>query len=404
MDIYVGRQPIFDTKKRTVAYELLYRSGTTNSFPGIDGTQATATIIHNVFCTIGIEEICQGKKAFINFTEQMLMAGIPAINPSKLVVEILEDVTVKPELVAACKMLFDKKYVLALDDFIFDKSFDVLLPLTSIIKVDWRAMKDKDMKTYLQELKDCDIVLLAEKIETQEEFDDALNLGFSLFQGYFFAKPSIIAQKDVSPGAHTMIKLMAELQRPDLDFSRLSKVIEQDASMCYKLLRIINSASFGLRNPVSSIQQAMAMIGEIELKKWFALLLLANMNKKQPEEVGVSTFTKSRFAERLAFSTNRSDIASDVFFAALLSRLDLLVGRPLEELIADLPLSDEIKAALLEHRGSIAPYLELADAYERVDEEGISRYAHVLGLSMESVSTAYLEVLKGVRFSDVTGS
>ncbi len=403
MDIYVGRQPIFDTKKRTIAYELLYRSGAVNAFPGIDGTQATATIIHNVFCSMGIEEICHGKKAFINFTEEMLMAGIPAIHPAKIVVEILEDVTVKPELVAACKMLFDKKYVLALDDFIFDKSFDALIPMTSIIKVDWRAMQDKDLKAHLSLLQGRNVILLAEKIETQEEFDAALELGFHLFQGYFFAKPSIIAQKDVSPGAHTLVKLMAEMQRLDLDFSKISNVIEQDVSMCYKLLRIINSASFGLRNPVSSIQQAMVMIGEVELKKWFALLLLANMNKNQPEEVGVSTFTKGRFAEKLAFLTNRSDLASDVFFAALLSRLDLLVGRPLEELLVDLPLSEDIKAALLEDSGSIAPYLELAEAYERADEERIHKAAYRLGLSMEAVSTAYLEVLKGLRFSDVAG-
>lgn len=394
MDIFVGRQPIFDIQKRTRGYELLYRSCSHKNFCELlSGTEATASLLDHVFCTVGINKICGGKRAFINFTEDMLLYGIPAINPNKIVVEVLETVIPTPEIVEACKRLKEKKYLIALDDFIFDGKADALLPLADIVKVDWKAIDPSDTEKKLDTLKKNNLKLLAEKIETYEEFEKAASMGFQLFQGYFFAKPKIIAHQAVPASATTLVKLMAEVQRPDLDLNTLTHIIEWDASICYKLLRIVNSASYYQANPIKSVKHALQLLGETEIKKWFAMILIPRLNQSGIEELVVATHLRSCFAEQVAIATHHEDIAPTVFLTVLFSRLDCMIGRPLEELIGDLPIDEEIHEALLEKKGRLRPFVDIVNYYEIYDDEHLEAILAQFDISHDQLATCYLKAI-----------
>ncbi|MEZ0328668.1 MAG: HDOD domain-containing protein [Dissulfuribacterales bacterium] len=397
MDIYLGRQPILDTRQRTVAYELLYRSSLQNVFTQIDGATATSTVLHNLFCSLGIEQVCGKKKAFINFPEQILLEGLPSLEPRQIVVEILETVSVTPNIVAACKQLDKRGFVLALDDFVFDGSFDELLSLASIVKVDWRAVQGQDMKKLLESINRYSLVLLAEKIETEEEFQEAKALGFALFQGYFFAKPVVITGKALQPAMISMLKLMVELNRPEMDMRIMAGLIQNDPALCFKFLKIINSAAFGLRTAVSSVEQAIAFMGENEVRRWLSIFLSSRLSADRPSELMVSACLRARTGENVARAINRPELASTVFFMGILSCMDAMLGKPLKEILEELPVADEIKEALLQGTGELKQFINVVLSLERNDKTAIDSLAQQLKLPVSTLSQCYLDAMAWVN-------
>src|SRR5208283_1538421 len=273
MDVFVARQPIIDRKKSLFAYELLFRDGLDNYMPSIDGDTATSKLLSSSFLTIGIDKITHGKRAFINFTQNLLETNIPLMFPRETtVVEILEDVNPTLRVTEACKKLSALGYYLALDDFVFRLEMTPLIELADIIKIDFRATPYSEIKQIIQKSGAKKIKFLAEKVETNEEFNDALNMGFELFQGYFFSRPEILKGREISGSKIQYLNFVIEINKSNYDLNELETIISRDISMSYKLLRHVNSAYFKRSSEAASLKQALLILGKDEISRLFLLI------------------------------------------------------------------------------------------------------------------------------------
>ena len=394
-EIFVGRQPILDREQNTVAYELLYRSGKVNFFPeNTDGTKASVMLISNVFSDMGLQEIAGGLPVFLNFNREMLLSDLPSIDPATVVIEVLENVQVDNSVFEACVNLKNQGFTIALDDFILNDDTRQLLELASIIKIDWLADPVKRIKETCAILKPFSVRLLAEKIETEEEFRIARDLGFHLFQGFFFERPTIVKDRAVKAISSTLIEVMRLLQEDDVDFDELGRVISRDVALSLKLLKIINSASSGVCNKIESIKQAVVMIGCQELKRWFTLFMMTQVNDRCPAEILSTAFIRGVFGEKLACSAGKEHEAPSVFFLGLLSLIDAMLKCPMERAVAGLPLSDNLKEALIYEHGGLGPYLGIMKAYELAQNGKIQHYAEKIGIEPREVVQCYLDSLR----------
>ena len=397
--IYLGRQPIFDRKKRTVAYELLYRSGRgKNAFPDIDGDRATTQVLYNLLYGMGVQEVTGGRQAFVNMTRGLLLSGIAKnLDPASVVIEVLENVTIDDQVVRSCEELRELGFRLALDDFVVQEGVERLLPLASVVKLDFMADSRERLKEVVSMLEKYEVELLAEKIETEEDFQDAFVMGCVYFQGYFFAKPVILERNELPAAAWSHLKIMGAIQRPEMEVDEMTEIIASDPGLTYKLLQLVNSAAFGFEKKVSSIQQALVLLGEKELRRWLTFVILNSIRGDRPQEIMVLACTRGRFAELLACAIGREHLAPVLFLTGLLSMLGVIMGRPLKELLSELPLDKTIAQALLERKGPLAPYYYLVYSYERGQMDVVARLAEALGIDEETVGKCYIEA---VRWTD----
>lgn len=393
MDAFVARQPIFHASKKLFAYELLFRTGMSNAFPGIDGGTATSSLLSSSFFTVGIERISGGKLVFINFTEELLRRGVPTLFPkSEIVVEILEDVEPTEEVIEACRDLQQKGYLLALDDFVFRDNLQPLIDMARIIKIDFRLTPLEEVGAMLSRIKGGRCRLLAEKIETHEEFLEAKALGFHYFQGYFFAKPEILKNREVSPSQLTVARLICEVNRLDMEFRQLEELINQDVAISYKLINYLNSAYFGRVHPVSSIRQAVAFLGERGVRMFVSLIVASRLVEQKPDELLRLSAIRGKFLEQLAVVLGLNE--GELFLLGLFSLLDAMLDNPMEVLVGRLPLSAEMREALVARTGSLAPYLRLVEEYEKCHWLEVDRQLAQLRLDPEKMQGYYLDAVR----------
>lgn len=365
MYCYLARQPIFDANRQLHGYELLFRDGQSNAFPNINADEATSKLITEHHLFMGVEKITGGHRAFINFSADTLIHHFPtSIDPKCMVIEVLESVPISSELLTACRELHRMGYQLALDDHDFDSKWDIFLPYVSIIKVDVRQFNILQISKYISRITQYPVTLLAEKVETQEEFEKLRTLGFSLFQGYFFARPEMLKHKKLASSKINLMMLIAESTQLQLDFEKLSGICERDVGLSYKLLRFVNSASYGRGQAIGSLKHAMVYLGEAELKKFIALLALANLSESGPNELLNMSMVRARFCDRLAGINGDPVNPPAAFLTGLFSLVDAMLERPLPDLLEELPLLQEIKDALLQHAGQLGIYLDMAVAFE----------------------------------------
>ncbi|MBW6519457.1 MAG: HDOD domain-containing protein [Desulfoarculaceae bacterium] len=363
MDIFVARQPIFNRYRRVIAYELLFRNGMSNSFPGVDGDEATSSLLSSSFFTVGIEQIASGHKAFINFTEDMLLRGVPAMFPARsVVVEILEDVEPREEVVAACHALMNKGYVLALDNFVYAENFIPLLELAKIIKVDFRQSSHEQIVELVEIARKYHCKLLAGKIETHEEYARAYGMGFVYFQGYFFAKPEILKNKEISSSQMIYMKLIMEVNRAEFEINNLESLLKQDVAISYKLLKYLNSAYYSRLQPLSSIRQAIAFLGERGTRMFVSLIATSSLSENKPDELIRLSCIRARFLELIGKELQQDQ--GLFFLLGLFSLLDAILDAPMESLMRQLPVSGDITVALVHNSGPLFPYLHLIQLYE----------------------------------------
>ncbi|HAT40663.1 MAG TPA: histidine kinase [Rheinheimera sp.] len=368
MYCYLARQPIFDANRQLHGYELLFRDGEANAFPNINADEATSKLITEHHLFMGVEKITGGHRAFINFSADTLIHHFPtSIDPNSMVIEVLESVPISSELLTACRELHRMGYKLALDDHDFDSKWDIFLPYVSIIKVDVRQFNILQISKYITRIKQHPVTLLAEKVETQDEFEKLKTLGFSLFQGYFFARPEMLKHKKLASSKINLMMLIAESTQTLLDFEKLSGICERDVGLSYKLLRFVNSASYGRGQAIGSLKHAMVYLGEAELKKFIALLALANLSESGPNELLNMSMVRARFCDRLAAINGDPVNPPAAFLTGLFSLVDAMLEQPLPDLLEELPLLEEIKAALLQHTGQLGIYLDMAVAFETAD-------------------------------------
>jgi c-di-GMP-related signal transduction protein len=391
MEIFIARQPILNKRQKVFGYELLYRADRTNFFCCTGFDEATLAVIRNFLIVLGSVNLTGGKKAFINFTKNLLLSEVPGYLSKKTsVIEILEDIQADDKILTACRELKNNGYQLALDDFVWQgNAQNPLADVVQFIKVDFQKTSPGDRRTIVEFFRSKDVQLLAEKIETREEFQEAREMGFAYFQGFFFSRPEIIAGKDIPGYKLNYLEILQEISRERLDFLHLQRIIERDPPLCLKMLTYLNSAYFALRTEITSIGHALNLLGEREIRKWASLAILAQLGQDQPTELMRLSMVRARFCESLAPGVGLSERQSELFLMGLFSLIDVFLGRPLPEVLEHIRLATEIKEALLGRKNAHGLVLDLVARYEKGAWEEVFPIMARLGLQETEVQAGY---------------
>jgi len=390
-DVFVARQPILDRSMRLAAYELLFRAGPENRFTGGDVDVISSQCLSHAVEVLGLDVLAEGVPAYLNFPRNALVHGVASLlPPRRVVIEILEHVPDDDDVVQACKVLKRQGYRLALDDYVPGDRRDRLLALVNCIKVDVRGVPAADWDSFTESLKRPGRALLAEKVETAEEVEHARRLGYDLFQGFFFARPTVMKGRDVPAIRHNYLRLLQALASPDVTVSQLEALIKPELSIAYRLLRHVNSAAFGLRREVVSVAQALVLVGSDDVRKWASVWSLAELGKDKPDALILLAATRGRFCELLGHTVGLGSACSELFLMGMFSLLDAIVDRPIEQALAGLALPDTVRSAIVDRTGVYGRYLETALAYERGDWDGLARSLPVLAITPTAVRSAYL--------------
>ena len=390
----VARQPILNRKKETVAYELLFR--TFNKEKEFDGSQATAEVITSSLDLIGLDNLTGGKHAFINFTAELIKSEIADLLPQKKIgIEILEDIKIDQELISSSQRVKDSGHILLLDDFIYQEELIPLIEMADIIKIDFLQTTGQRRKKIMEHIKsnhNPDVKFLAEKIENYEEFKAAYQMGYDYFQGYFFTKPDTISTRKIPSYKFNYLQVINELNMPEPDFREISKIIKNDISMSYSLLRTINAAIYGYK--VSSIKQAAALLGLNKLKKWAMLYFIKGLSDDKPDALFNNTLVRAKMAELIALNLNLQSKSSEYYTAGILSMLDAYLDRPLKNIIKELSLTDEVKKAILNQEGKMGEILKLISYFEKADWKQVEKIELKYDLDSEAIFELYREAIE----------
>lgn len=351
MQIYTARQPILDAGSNIVAYELLYRDGSSNSFPNIDPHTATGKLILNTHLNQGLSKSTSGKTAFINFTEECLLSGFPELLPSnKVVIEILESVRPTDAIYKICEELFNKGYILALDDFIYAKEWHRFFKFIKLIKFDISKTPLPRIRKIVEHVKtNFDIKILAERVETLEEFTEAKAMGFDLFQGYYFYRPEIQNSNDIQPSYEILIQLLREFNKETMDTDIIIECFKSDVALAYKLLSYVNSGTLKNNEIISSIKNAIIYLGPIKTRRLMLLFTLSSLSSAKSREVINVSVIRAKTCEMVA-SNVAPGLKDEAFLTGLLSMIGPLMGMDNAEVLKDLPISEDIKRAILENK------------------------------------------------------
>ena len=392
MDIFLARQPIFDQDQKVLAYEILYRSGPVNAYDGSDGDLASRQVLYNSFQTFGIENLTNGKPVFINFTEKLINNEIATLFPTDLlVVEILEDIGPKEEIIGASKMLKEKGYKIALDDFVYSEEYEGLIQLADIIKIDFLISDREEIERISKDLISRNIKLLAEKVETREEFEFAKNLGFTLFQGYFFSKPEILKTKKLQPIKATSLQLIEEVNKAQINFDNLASIISRDLSLTYNLLKLVNTTAFGFVHRINSVKHGLVGLGEREIRKWIYLVVVSDMGDDRPDELTRLSLIRARFGELLVEKIGLKQHSENIFLIGMFSLLDAILSKPMEEVLEEIQAPDLVKQALLTRKGELGNLYKLIIAYEKAEWDKVVLLSQEFEMDWQLISTAYKE-------------
>lgn len=386
---FIARQPIFDQRLRVFAYELLFRGGPQNVFqPRKD---ASSSVIVDSTTLFDLETLTGPAKAFVNADETALLQGaLRLLPPDRVVVEILETVSPTPEVVAACADLCNSGYILALDDFVDHPKWQPLIPLTKYLKVDFRALDCDICRATAKRYLPRGLQLLAEKVETQAEVDEARGMGFGYFQGYFFCRPIMVEGRDIPGNKLNYIRLLAAVNADTFDFEKIEEVLKQEPSLVYKLLRYLNSPLLGLRNRVRSISHAISLIGEKEFRRWVSIVAMVSMAGDKSPELIRTALTRAYFCEEISESAGLSPQKSDLFLMGLLSVTDAILDQPMSNVVSYLPLSADVQTALCGGSNRFREVYDTFLSYERADWKTLSSLAARIGCPEERAPECYL--------------
>ncbi|GGO73257.1 EAL and HDOD domain-containing protein [Bowmanella pacifica] len=397
MKVYTARQAILNRRQQTVAYELFFRDGIENAFPRhVKPDVATSRLVLNQHLNIGFKHLCRNKMALINFSQQSLLDHLPALLPPRdIVIEVLEDVEPNDEIYQACRQLFHAGYRFALDDFVYHPDWERFLNFAKLIKIDIRRTSLDEVASILPTLRNRKGVrFLAEKIETHEEFEHAKELGFDFFQGYFFCVPEMVEHADIEAQHHMILAIYLEVLKPNFSYNKLALYFERDLSLSYKLLRFINSGLFEVREPISSIKQALIYLGEEQARKFICLIATAHLGgNNKPLELIRMSILRARFCELICnkVAPNLTDMA---FLTGLFSLVDALLGQPMEQVLARLPLEEDVKQALLNKPGMLHSLQALVKAYESGDWLSTQKHSQELKITEETLPDLYSQAVK----------
>jgi len=396
LDIYIARQPIFNKDMSIFGYELLHRRNSNNSYDNEDHSGATAELVRNSFLVLDFDNLTDGTRGVINFTQDLLEAEIPHILPKeKVVVEILETVEATDIVVEICKKLKKEGYILALDDLIIDRTdydYTPLIELADIVKIDFPTTDRKKQRELIKKYKN-KVTFLAEKVETRQEFREAAEMGYQLFQGYFFCKPIMMKSKEISSLNIHLIEILKELQKPEPNFFKVSETIEKDLGLTYKLLKMANSIYYGAKCEITNLQQAVVRLGIQEMKRWISILLIKDFENDENSELIKVCLLRGKLLSLLAHELKRSVLETDFFFTGVLSSIDVIMDQDMGTILYDLALSEDVKKALLGEPGQLRECLDTVLLYERLEfDEAMIRLA-AMGIDLGRFTERYIEAL-----------
>ncbi|MFA0113436.1 EAL and HDOD domain-containing protein [Vibrio sp. 10N.261.46.E11] len=387
---YVARQPILDADKKTIGYELLFRDGPKNTFPEVEPELATSRLLSDHFLSTHYNTLGD-KLGFVNFPYASLVNLVPTLFPKEsLVVEVLEDCEPTDELLEAIITIYDAGYTIALDDFVPSKAWKRFLPYVSIIKFDIRLISIAKAAMFMNTLKDLNIEFLAEKVETHEEYQEAIQAGFNYFQGYFFSKPEMIQTRALNPAFLTIVQLLKEIANDPINFAEVERLITLDMTMSYKLLSYVNSAG-GSSAPIRSFHQALVYLGEQKLRKLVSLVAIASAKEDKPDSLYGLAVIRARQCELLVGKMNVKVEPGQAFLTGMFSLLDSLFDLPLEKVLDSVPIDDEIKQALIQRKGVLGAILAMVVAYEQARWDEATRIRKLLKLNEAELGQAYDE-------------
>ena len=388
-DIYIGRQPIFNRKLDLVAYELLYRANSVQNAAGlIDHDLATTQVVINTFLEFGLEELVGKKLAFINLPRNFIVRDKPLPFPkNQVVLEILEDIEINEDFINSVRKLRTEGYTIALDDFNYHPDLQSLVKLSKIVKIDFKALSREQIQTHVAALQEHKVELVAEKIETYDDFEFAKELGFDYFQGYFLCRPHIVSGRSLPSNRLAILRLLCELLDPNKRIAELADLVSHDVALSFKLLRSLNSPFYALPKRIDSIQHAIVYLGMKQIKHWVSLIVLANIDDK-PSQLMVVALTRGKMCELIGEAVGESN-NEGLFTVGLFSLLDALMDINLENVLVELPLAPEVKSAILNHAGSMGHILHAVLAYEQGNWDEID----FPSLEAAQITEAYLQAV-----------
>nr|NJM03291.1 HDOD domain-containing protein [Desulfobacula sp.] len=370
MDLFLARQPVFTSEKKLFGYELLFRLGLENYFPkSIDGNTATSNLLSNIFFPFDLKAILCGKPGLINFTENLILQRMPLLLPKEhFIIEVLEDIEPDEDLISSLSFLNEKGFTIALDDFVYHKKLRPMIELSHIIKFDIQANPLNSIDEILQKMQsDYKILFLAEKVETYAEFEQAKEMGFNLFQGYFFSKPEVLSAKGISTGQATKLGLINEVTKKELNLKRIEDLIKKDVSISFKLLRFINSAYFNRRNPINTIKDAIIYIGTEELKRFINIVAISDLGAQKPNELIRISIVRAGMCERCGGVLKTNFSTDELFTLGLFSFIDAMLDCKMENILSHIAFSEKMKSALLGNDKEFKMILNIVEGFEKGD-------------------------------------
>jgi EAL and modified HD-GYP domain-containing signal transduction protein len=371
-------------------YEILFRNGVEDYFNADPELAARSTLDSSLL--FGITTLCDNRRAFVNCTREVLFKDlITLLPPTHAVAEILETVEPEDRVIAACKRLKAAGYLIALDDFAPNDPRLPLCQYADIIKIDVRATRPEERAAMIRRFGSSKCKMLAEKIETPQEFHQARDMGFTYFQGYFFCRPELVTGREVPASQLHYLRLLEMVSRPELNVLELEKMLKQEASICYRLLRYLNSPVFGMALEITSIRHAMAILGEREMRRWIRLVVTVGAAEQSCSELILMGLARARFCELLS---DRVQSSGDLFLMGLLSVMDAILEVSMEVLLQQVPVERETKTALLGQKSKLQPLYQLMMAHESGKWAESTVFAKQLNLSDEDVSTRWWEALQ----------
>ncbi len=364
--IFVARQAIYDRKQQVFAYELLYRSGLDNRAEFPDALSATTQVLLNAFMEIGLENLAGNRRIFVNFP-QGFFSDLPPIpfDADRIVIELLEDLEVNEQLCQAVARLKARGFTIAIDDYLFESKWEPLLAHVDLIKVEIPGLSEAQLRQRIGPLKQKGLTLLAEKIETEEVYRLCLDLGFDLFQGFFFSRPNIVQGSKLDDNQMVVLRLLEKLNDPGAGMEEIEQQICQDAALSYKVLRHVNSAALGLPKKVESIRRALIVMGLQKIRVWASLMAMSGIKGKSSEVI-VLALIRARMCEAMARECGYLN-PDTAFTIGLFSKLDALLNQSLEAILPQLPLAQEVLDAILEQSGPGGELLRCAVGHELHD-------------------------------------
>ncbi len=387
--VYMARQPIYSVDGAVVGYELLFRRAHEGGAGNLSRSE-TAMALVNALVEIGLDRLVGDSVAYINVTEDLLLEDcLAALPKERVVLEILETVQPTPEIVRAVTDLKAHGYTIALDDFTRVGDLAPLVELASIVKVDVPGVAPSELGKLARQLKGPGRSLLAEKVEDRATYARCRNHGFDLFQGYYFMKPKVVEGQGMKTNRVSLLRLLAKLQDPDIRLNDLEEVIRADVTLSYRLIKLTNTVDVALRTPVQTVGQAIHFLGLRKVTSMATLLTLAGADDI-PQELVVTAFTRAHMCENLARARHMAE-PSKMFLAGLLSFLDAILSMPIEEALQALPLSDELREALIapDADNDVAALLREVRAYE------VGRFDALRDSTVQAHATdAYLSAVK----------